>query len=102
LNFGEALLEAVVREGSEETGIRIEERKLQLAACCAYTLTGSGCESQRVHVIYEMDVSAPLQVRRSKEHAASQWVQDKGALQGLAMISEVRDVIAPRLGVIKA
>jgi 8-oxo-dGTP pyrophosphatase MutT (NUDIX family) len=97
LDFGETPLQAAVRETSEETGISINEENLKLAACCAYTLTGSGCESHRVHVIYEADVSAPFQVRHSKEHAASQWVQDKGALQGLAMISEVRDVIAARL-----
>jgi 8-oxo-dGTP pyrophosphatase MutT (NUDIX family) len=97
LDFGEAPLRAVVRETSEETGIFIEEGNIKLRACCAYTLTGSGCESHRVHIIYEAHVSAPLQVRHSKEHAAHQWVQDKGVLQGLAMIAEVRDVIAARL-----
>jgi hypothetical protein len=82
---------------SEETGISVKEENLKLADCCACTLEGSGCGSHRVHVIYEADVSAPFQVKHSKEHAASQWVQDKGALQGLAMISEVRDFIATRL-----
>ena len=97
LDFQETPLQAAVRETSEETGISIKEENLKLADCCTYTLQGSGCESHRIHVIYEAEVSAPLQIRHSKEHAAHQWVQDKGALQGLAMISEVRDVIAPRL-----
>ena len=88
LDFGETPLQAVVRETSEETGISIEEGNLKLAACCM--LTGSDCESHRVHVIYEVDVCAPLQVRQSKEHAAYRWVRDKGALQ-------VRSVIASSL-----
>ena len=97
LDFQETPLQAAVRETSEETGISIKEENLKLADCCAYTLEGAGCESHRIHIVYDVSVSAPLQVRHSKEHAAHQWVQDKGALQGLAMISEVRDVIAPRL-----
>ena len=97
LDFGETPFQAVVRETSEETSISIKEENLKLAACCAYTLKGSGCESHRVHVVYEVDVSAPLGVRHSKEHAAYQWVQNKGALQGLSMIAEVCDVIAARL-----
>ena len=97
LDFGETLLQAAVRETSEETGISITEENLKLAACCAYTLEGSGCGSHRVHIIYEVDVSAPLEVRHSKEHAAHQWVRDKGALQRLSMIAEVRDVIARSL-----
>jgi 8-oxo-dGTP diphosphatase len=97
LDFGETPLQAVVRETSEETGIFIKEGNLKLVACCAYTQKGFGCESHRVHVIYEVDVSAPLQVRHSKEHAAYEWVQDKGVLQGLSMIAEVRDIIASRL-----
>src|SRR6516165_10317250 len=52
LDFGETPLQAVVRETSEETGISIEEGNLKLAACCM--LTGSDCESHRVHVIYEV------------------------------------------------
>jgi 8-oxo-dGTP diphosphatase len=97
LDFGETPLQAVVRETSEETGVSIKEKNLNLVACCAYTLKGSGCESHRVHVVYEAGVSAPLQVRHSKEHAAYEWVQDKGALQGLSMIAEVRDIIASSL-----
>jgi 8-oxo-dGTP pyrophosphatase MutT (NUDIX family) len=96
-DFGETPLQAAVREASEETGISIPEENLKLGACCAYTLTGSGCESHRVHVIYEADVSAPFQVSHSKEHAAHQWVQNKGALQALSMIAEVRDMVAGRL-----
>ena len=95
LDSGETPLQAVVRETSEETGISIEEGNLKLAACCM--LTGSDCESHRVHVIYEVDVGAPLQVRQSKEHAAYRWVRDKGALQGLPMIAEIRSVIASSL-----
>jgi 8-oxo-dGTP pyrophosphatase MutT (NUDIX family) len=97
LDFGETPLQAVVRETSEETSILIEEGNLRLATCCAYTLKGSGCESHRVHVIYEVDVSAPLQVRQSKEHAAYQWVRDEGALEDLSMVAEIRDVIAASL-----
>ena len=93
LDFGETPLQAVVRETSEETGILT----LKLVTCCAYTLKGSGCESHRAHIIYEVDVGAPLDVKRSKEHAAYQWVQDKGALQGLPMTAEVRDVIVANL-----
>src|SRR5208337_71229 len=93
LDFGETPLQAVIRDTSEETGIFIEEENLKLRACCAYTLTGSGCESHRVHIIYQADVSAPLQVRHSKEHAAYQWLH-KGALQNLPMMAEVRDIIA--------
>jgi 8-oxo-dGTP pyrophosphatase MutT (NUDIX family) len=96
-DFGETPQQAVVRETAEETGLSIEEQNLKLAACCAYTLTGSGCESHRIHIVYDVFASTPLQGRHSKEHAAHQWVQDQGALQGLAMISEVRDVIARRL-----
>ena len=95
LDSGETPLQAVVRETSEETGISIEEGNLKLAACCM--LTGSDCESHRVHVIYDVDVGATLDVKYSKEHAAYQWVQDKGALQGLPMIAEVRSVIASSL-----
>jgi 8-oxo-dGTP pyrophosphatase MutT (NUDIX family) len=97
LDFGETPLQAVVRETSEETGISIKEENLKLRACCAYTLKGSGCASHRVHIIYEVDVSAPTEVTHSKEHAAHQWMQNKGALQGLSMIAELRDVVAARL-----
>jgi 8-oxo-dGTP diphosphatase len=97
LDFGETPLQAVVRETSEETGISVPEGNLKLAACCAYTLKGSGCESHRVHIIYEVDVSAPFEVRHSKEHAAHQWVRDKGTLQRLSMIEELRDVVAASL-----
>jgi len=96
LDFGETPLQAAVRETSEETGISIEERNLKLAVCCAYTLTGSGCESHRIHIVYDVSVSAPLQVRHSKEHAAHQWVQNKGALQALSMIPEIRDMVSGR------
>src|SRR3974377_864744 len=47
LDFGETPLQASVRETSEETGILIEEGNRRLAACCAYTLKGSVCESHR-------------------------------------------------------
>jgi 8-oxo-dGTP pyrophosphatase MutT (NUDIX family) len=97
LDFGETPLEAVVRETAEETGISIEEQNLKLAACCAYTLKGSGVESHRIHVIYEVNVGAPLDVRFSKEHAAHQWVQDRDALHGLSMIAKIRDVVAASL-----
>jgi 8-oxo-dGTP pyrophosphatase MutT (NUDIX family) len=97
LDFQETPLQAAVRETSEETGISIKEENLKLADCCTYTLQGSGCESHRIHVIYEAEVSAPLQIRHSKEHAAHQWVQNKGALQALSMIGEVRDMVAGRL-----
>jgi 8-oxo-dGTP pyrophosphatase MutT (NUDIX family) len=97
LDFGETPLQAAVRETSEETGISVKEGNLKLIACCAYTLKGSGCESHRAHIIYEVDVGAPLDVKRSKEHAIYQWMQDKGALQGLPMTAEVRDVIVANL-----
>ena len=97
LDFGETPLQAAVRETSEETGIPVKEANLKLVACCAYTLKGSGCASHRVHIIYEMDVGAAADVKHSKEHAAHQWVRDKGALQVLSMIAEVRDLIAARL-----
>lgn len=97
LDFGETPLQAVVRETYEETGISIPERNLKLAACCAYTMKGSGCESHRVHIIYEVDVSAPLGVRHSKEHAGHQWVRDKGTLQGFSTIAEIRDVVVGSL-----
>jgi 8-oxo-dGTP pyrophosphatase MutT (NUDIX family) len=72
LDFGGTPLQAAVRETLEETSISIKEGNLKLVACCAYTLKGSGCESHRVHIIYEVDVGAPLDVKRSKEHAAYQ------------------------------
>jgi 8-oxo-dGTP diphosphatase len=97
LDFGETPRQAVVRETSEETGIFIEEESLKLRAACAYTLAGSGCESHRVHIIYQADVSASLQVRHSKEHASYQWLQDKRALQDLPMVAEIRDIIASSL-----
>jgi 8-oxo-dGTP pyrophosphatase MutT (NUDIX family) len=76
LDFGETPLEAGVRETSEETGLSIDQGNLKLAACFAYTLKGSGCESHRIHVVYEVNVSARLQVRHSKEHVAFKWVRD--------------------------
>jgi 8-oxo-dGTP pyrophosphatase MutT (NUDIX family) len=97
LDFGETPLRAAVRETSEETGISVKEGNLKLVACCAYTLKGSGCESHRAHIIYEADVGAASDVKHSKEHAAHQWVQDKGALQALPMVAEVRDVIIANL-----
>ena len=96
LDFEETPLQAAVRETLEETGISIKEGNLKLVACCAYTLKGSECESHRAHIIYEVVVGAPLDAKRSKEHATYQWVQDKDALQGLPMIVEVRDLIAAR------
>jgi len=96
LDFGETPLQAAVRETSEETGISIKEENLKLADCCTYTLQGSGCESHRIHIVYDVSVSAPLQVRHSKEHAAHQWVQNKGALQALSMIAEIRDMVSGR------
>jgi 8-oxo-dGTP pyrophosphatase MutT (NUDIX family) len=95
LDFGETPLQAAVRETSEETGIPVKEANLKLVAC--HTLKGSGCASHRVHIIYEMDVGAAADVKHSKEHAAHQWVRDKGALQVLSMIAEVRDLIAAQL-----
>jgi 8-oxo-dGTP diphosphatase len=97
LDFGEMPLQAAVRETSEETGISVKEGNLKLVACCAYMLKDSGCESHRVHIIYEVDVGAVSDVEYSKEHAAHQWVQDKGALQVLSMIAEVRDLVVARL-----
>ena len=97
MDFGETTLQAAVRETLEETDIPIKEENLKLVACCAYTLKGSGCESHRVHIIYEVNVGAASDVKHSKEHAAHQWVRDKGALQALPMIAEVRDVIASSL-----
>jgi 8-oxo-dGTP pyrophosphatase MutT (NUDIX family) len=94
LDFGETPLKAAVRETSEETGILIDQGSLKLAACCAYTLKGSDCESHRIHVIYEVNVSAPLQIRHSMEHVAYKWVRDSHALQNLSIIAEVRNVIA--------
>jgi 8-oxo-dGTP pyrophosphatase MutT (NUDIX family) len=97
LDFGETPLQAAVRETSEETGIFIKEGNLKLVACCAYTLKGSGCESHRAHIVYQVDVGAPSDVKHSKEHAAHQWVQDKAALQVLSMIAEIREVIVANL-----
>jgi 8-oxo-dGTP pyrophosphatase MutT (NUDIX family) len=75
LDFGEAPLQAAVRETSEETSISIKEENLRLVAGCAYTLKASGVESHRVHVMYEVAMGAPLDVKHSKEHAAHQWVR---------------------------
>jgi 8-oxo-dGTP pyrophosphatase MutT (NUDIX family) len=97
LDFGETPLQAAVREISEETGISIPEGNLKLVACCTYTLKGSGHESHRVHIIHEVDVNAPLEVRHSKEHAAHQRVREADTLQDLSMIAEVRGVVAARL-----
>jgi 8-oxo-dGTP pyrophosphatase MutT (NUDIX family) len=97
LDFGETPLQATVRETSEETGISVKEGNLNLVACCAYTLKGSGCASHRVHIIYEVNVGAASHVKHSKEHAAHQWVRDKGPLQVLSMIAEVRNLVAARL-----
>jgi 8-oxo-dGTP pyrophosphatase MutT (NUDIX family) len=93
LDFGETLRRAGLRETREETGILVEQEDLNLAACCAYTLTGSGCESHRIHIIYEARVSAPSWVSHSNEHVAHQWVRDVGALQGLSIVLEVREVV---------
>lgn len=94
LDFGETPLKAGVRETSEETGILIDEGSLRLAACCAYTLKSSGCESHRIHLIYETSLRAQLQVRHSEEHVGYKWVRDSGAVQDLSMIAEIRNVIA--------
>jgi len=97
LDFGEMPLQAAVRETSEETGISVKEGNLKLVACSAYMLKDSGCESHRVHIIYEVNVGPASDVKHSKEHAAHQWVQDKDALQVLSMIAEVRDLVVARL-----
>jgi 8-oxo-dGTP pyrophosphatase MutT (NUDIX family) len=97
LDFGETPLEAGVRESSEEIGVSIDQESLTLAACCAYVLKGSDCESHRIHIIYRANLGAPLQVRHSKEHVASRWVRDQGAFQGLSMIAEIRNLIAAAL-----
>jgi 8-oxo-dGTP pyrophosphatase MutT (NUDIX family) len=94
LDFGETPLKAVIREASEETGILIDPEHLKLAACCAYILTGSGCESHRIHVIYEASLISASTVRYSEEHIAYKWVGDLSALQDVPMITEVRNVIA--------
>jgi 8-oxo-dGTP pyrophosphatase MutT (NUDIX family) len=94
IDFGETPLKAVAREVTEEIGISVKEGDFKLSACCAYTLKGSGCESHRIHIIYKMSLSAPLQIRLSNEHLAYQWVQAPTVLQGLSMIPEIREVIA--------
>ncbi len=96
LDFGEAPLQAVVRETFEETGIMISKEDLRLTACCSYTLREPDRESHRIHIIYEVSLKAPLQARPSEEHVAFTWARDLRAIQDLPMITEVRDVIAAR------
>jgi 8-oxo-dGTP diphosphatase len=93
LDFGETPLKAVVRETSEETGILVDEKDLKLVACCAYTLTGSGCESHRIHIIYEASLHAPFQVTHSEEHVSFKWVQDLRAVRDLSIIAEIRHIL---------
>jgi 8-oxo-dGTP diphosphatase len=97
LEFGETPQETGVRETSEETGILVGQENLRLAACCAYTLKGSECESHRVHVIYETNLSAPLNVKHSQEHVTYKWVRDLAAIRDLNMITEIREVISASL-----
>jgi len=97
LDFGESPLGAGVREVSEETGIVIRQTSLRLSACCAYTLHGSGCESHRIHIIYEASLGATPQINCSDEHAAYEWVRDSHAIRDLPMTPEVRDVIISNL-----
>jgi len=97
LDFGETALRAGARETVEETGIPIDEGNLKLAACCAYTLKGSECESHRIHVIYEANLSPTLQVKLNEEHVAYRWVGDVDTVRDLPMIAEIRNVIAASL-----
>jgi 8-oxo-dGTP diphosphatase len=97
LDFGETLLRACVRETSEETGILIDQANLKLAACCAYTLKGTECESHRIHVIYEANLNSPVQVRLNEEHVAYTWARDPGAVRDLPMIAEIRNVVSTSL-----
>lgn len=97
IEFGETPVRAGVRETSEETGILIDQGNLKLAACCSYTLKGSECESHRIHVIYEANLSPPLQVKHNEEHVAYKWVRDIGTVRDLPMIAEIRNVIATSL-----
>jgi 8-oxo-dGTP pyrophosphatase MutT (NUDIX family) len=97
VDFGETPLQAGARETLEETGVRVDQRDLKLAACCAYVLTGSGCASHRIHIFYKVGVSTSLQVRQSKEHVAYRWVRDAGALKDLSIVTEIRDVVADNL-----
>ena len=97
LDFAEAPLKAGVRETYEETGTLIDPGDLKLAACCAYTLRSPSCESHRIHVIYSANVSAPLQVNLSSEHAAYKWVRSLSAFQDFSMVPELRSVIADSL-----
>jgi 8-oxo-dGTP pyrophosphatase MutT (NUDIX family) len=94
LDFGETAPGAAVRETSEETGILIDQGNLKLVACCAYTLKGSECESHRIHVIYEANLSAPPRVNLNEEHVAYKWVRDSATVRELPMVAEIRDVIA--------
>jgi len=93
VEFGETPQEAVVREASEEIGLLFDQKDIKLTDCCAYTLKGSKCESHRIHVVYEVNMNAPVQVLLSKEHVAHVWARDADALQGLKMIDEIRKVV---------
>jgi 8-oxo-dGTP pyrophosphatase MutT (NUDIX family) len=97
LEFGETPLDAGVRETLEETGILLGERELKLIACCAYTLKTVGCESHRIHVIYETRLSTPQQVKYSEEHISHKWMRDVSAVRCLPMVPEIRDVIVGNL-----
>jgi 8-oxo-dGTP diphosphatase len=94
IDFGETPREAARRETFEETGIFVDEKSLTLTSCCAYRLSGSGYESHRIQIIFEVDISAPLLVKHDEEHASHQWVRDPSALEDLSMIACIRDAIA--------
>jgi 8-oxo-dGTP diphosphatase len=97
LDFGETPPGAGVRETSEETGILVDQGSLKLAACCAYTLKSSECESHRVHVIYEATLSSPVEVSPNEEHVAYTWVRDPVMVRDLPMIAEIRNIISTTL-----
>ena len=93
LGFGETPARAGVRETLEETSILLDERKLKLTACCAYTLETATCLSHRIHVIYETRLSTPQQIKCSDEHISHKWVHDTEALQELPMVAEIRNFV---------
>jgi len=97
IDFGETPLQAGVREASEETGIQLEQEKLTLADCCAYTLQGSGCESHRIHLIYETELPAIPAVKTGSEHAAYQWVRDVEEVRRLASMDAIAAIVVRQL-----
>lgn len=93
MEFGEHLKKGVLRELTEETGIKLDENDFKLIDAFSCLLIQKEEEVYRINLIYSSTLENPVTIQLSEEHEEYTFLNNFNKLENMDMFPEMKTIL---------